>query len=201
MKSAMGFIKTTVVGGFFIVVPIVLVILIIAETIDLVIVIANPIAGLLPVEGLDAPVERVLIAAVLIVAVCFLAGLAMRADAGARLGRWIEGLILGRVPGYQLIKGLSRRVAGDEQATNFAPAVVTTALQTRVLAFVIEEQEDGDVVVFVPAAPTPAVGMIHIVRQDQVCKLEVPLTAVATCLSEFGMGAGQLLAKARTPTA
>ncbi len=48
----------------------------------------------------------------------------------------------------------------------------------------------------------PAVGMIHIVRQDQVRKLEVPLTAVANCLGEFGMGAGQLpAARKPAPTA
>ena len=202
MKIAMSFVKATVAGGFFVVVPVVLVVLILAEIFDLVTVIAEPIADMVPIEGLTAPAERALIATVLIVAVCFLTGLAMRVELGVRLGRWIEGLILKRIPGYQLIRGLSRRVAGDDRAAGFAPAVITTALQTRVFALVIEELEDSDVVVFVPATPTPAVGMIHIVRRDQVRKLDVPLMAVVNCLAEFGLDAGKLLPPPeREPTA
>ena len=185
---------STIAGGFFVVVPVMLGILILGETFDMIVAIADPIADLLPIAGLDAGTEKTLVAIVLIVVLCLVTGLVMRTDTGARLGRWFEGLVLERIPGYRPLKSMSRRFAGDDGDLRFAPAVLTTALQTRVLAFVVEEHENGDVIVFIPSAPTPVVGMIHIVRKEQIRKLDAPMATVFNCFSEFGAGAGNLIA-------
>ena len=194
MRNLASFVKTTVVGGFFVVVPVVLAFLIVDETLELVVVIADPIADLFPIEGLEPETEKTLVGILLIVLISFLTGLATRTEIGARFGGWVEGLVLERLPGYKLFKSVSRRFAGDERDARFLPAVVTTPFGTRMLAFIVEEHENGDMTVFIPSAPTPAVGAIHIVGKEQVRKLDVPITSVATCFWEFGMGAGQLLA-------
>ncbi len=194
MKCFADFVKTTVAGGFFVVLPIILTWLILGETMDVLMALASPIAELLPLEGVDAATEAQVVAVVLLLVLCVLTGLAMRSEIGVTVGRWFERVFLQPLPGYPILKSLSRRFAGDTSEERFVPALINTPLGTRMLAFIVEEHDNGDVTVFVPAAPTPAMGMIHIVRKDQVRVLDVPMGAVANCFWEFGTGVKTLLA-------
>jgi len=65
---------------------------------------------------------------------------------------------------------------------------------TRVLAFIVEEHDSGDVTVFVPAAPTPAMGTIHILPRERIRKLDASMAEIANCLADYGIGVGKLLA-------
>ena len=43
------------------------------------------------------------------------------------------------------------------------------------LAFIVEEHDNGDHTVLIPNAPTPMIGTLHHVRRDRVRTLDVPL--------------------------
>ncbi|MDJ0951286.1 MAG: hypothetical protein QNJ94_20430 [Alphaproteobacteria bacterium] len=194
MKSFADFVKTTVSGGFFVVLPIMLVWLILVETLDVLVALTSPIAELLPLESIGAETEANLVAIAVLLILCVVTGLAIRADIGVSTGRWIERKFLQPLPGYAIFKSLSRRFSGDKTEESFVPAVVSTPLGTRMLAFIVEEHDNGDLTVFVPAAPTPAMGMVHIVTKEQVRVLDAPMGAVAGCFWEFGTGTKALLA-------
>ena len=76
MKQIIDLLKTTVIGGLFVLLPVLLLYMLLAEALQLVVALATPIADLFP-QGIFAQAEApVLIALILIVGASFLFGLA-----------------------------------------------------------------------------------------------------------------------------
>jgi uncharacterized membrane protein len=63
------------------------------------------------------------------------------------------------------------------------------------LGFVIERHDDALVTVFVPSAPTPAVGSIYFMTPDRVVPIDMPVMPAASCVMRLGVGSGELLKK------
>jgi len=107
MKQLLEFLKTTAMGGLFVLLPILLLYLLLSEALDLIVAVATPIADLFP-EGTFEKVEfPVIIGLILILGISFLIGLGLRLEKGRSLGRWIERTIFDRLPGYNALKSLT----------------------------------------------------------------------------------------------
>ena len=106
MRTFIEFLKTTILGGLFGLLPVLLFYLIFSEALQAIIGLATPIADLFPKGTFDEAKAPVLIALVLLVCMSFLFGLAMRSTTGKRLGNRIESATLGKLPGYNAIKQL-----------------------------------------------------------------------------------------------
>ena len=182
------FTKTTLIGGLLIVLPLYLTILLLAKTVSGVLALLSPITGRIPEEvGL-----RPVIAAVILITVCFLAGLAVRTGPGLRAKNALERTLLERIPGYSLLRGLTGRVTGTRDDATFAVALVEIE-DALVPAFIVEELKDGSYTVFVPSVPTPAAGSVYILPRDRVHRLDVPFATGVSVISKWGTGAGALV--------
>jgi uncharacterized membrane protein len=107
MKQLLEFLKTTAMGGLFVLLPILLLYLLLSEALDLIVALATPIADLFP-QGTFEKVEfPVIVGLILISGLSFLIGLGLRSVKGRRLGRWIERTVLGRLPAYKALKSLT----------------------------------------------------------------------------------------------
>jgi hypothetical protein len=89
-KVIVDFLKTTVMGGLFVLLPVLLLYMLLAEALQMVVALATPIVDLFPKGVLDRAEAPVLIALILIVAASFLLGLALRSASLSRLGDWID---------------------------------------------------------------------------------------------------------------
>ena len=136
----------------------------------------------------------VLIALILIVAVSFLLGLALRSASLSRLGDWIEHTVLDRLPAYTVLKRLTKGFAKEEAAA-FKPGLLTSTEGWRDIAYVIEDHGDGHLTVLVPWAPTAFSGSVKVVDQDRVEMLDANLGDVSKVLSLWGMGTRDLMGK------
>jgi len=58
---------------------------------------------------------------------------------------------------------------------------------------VIDEMENGWLVVFVPQAPTPFSGDIFYMPPDRVKMIQVPSAMMLRSMARFGVGSGALL--------
>ena len=67
---------------------------------------------------------REIIAALVIITICFIAGLIVRTGPGLRAKKAFEGAVLERLPGYTLLRGLAGRFTGRGDESTFAPALV-----------------------------------------------------------------------------
>lgn len=193
MTDLIDFLKTTLRGGFFVVLPIVIVILLIIEAVDLVIAVFGPVTELLPVDEIGGVEAATGVALLILLLICFLIGLAMKMPIGVRFGSWLNRTVLSRIPGYTMVKQLTQGFSGDLDETSLLqPAVVTMPLESLVLAFIVEEHSNGDFTIFIPSVPTPNIGRIEYVHGDRVRKLDVPPSSVANSIMQWGVGSGAL---------
>src|SRR5687767_5769272 len=192
MKYAREFITSTVVGGLFIAVPVYLAVLLLLKGMKTVGGLVRPIAVLvpdwLPAEGL--------LSLLLVLALCFLIGVAVRTPSGRAVRERLEVVFFERLPGYGLLRSLTQRLAGDNEQNTWQPALVETG-DGLVPAFIIEELDDGRFTVFVPSVPTPLAGAVYVLGRDRVHILDVPFTQAIRSVSRWGAGSKDLVAAMR----
>jgi uncharacterized membrane protein len=188
MKRVREFIVTSLAGGFLIILPIYLSVLLLLKAMKAVAGLARPIATLLP-EWL--PAEKVL-SFLLVLIVCFLVGAAARTPGGRAARERIEKSVFVRLPGYALFRSLTQQLAGSVEEHVWKPALAEIE-EALVPAFIIEEFGDGRYTVFVPSAPTPVSGSVYILTPDRVHPLDVPFTQAIKSLSRWGSGSKELV--------
>jgi uncharacterized membrane protein len=188
MKGILGLVKTTIVGGFFVVLPVVLILLVVTEIITMLDAMVQPIAEMLPVEELGGRDIAWWIAVFLILLVGFVMGAIARTNIGRRIGGWFEDAIFSRIPPYSLIKSFTKRISGSDADERFAPALLKTGNGMDELAMIVEEHPNGDYTVFIPIAPTLGVGTVFVAAGDRVSKLDVPLGKFIDSISMLGTG-------------
>jgi uncharacterized membrane protein len=191
-RPILEFVKTTVLGGLLFLVPVAVVVVLVREVLRMGTRALAPVAHRLPpsVVGFETPYLAV---AATLVLVCFAAGLIARTRAAQALTEPLERLILAQVPGYTLLKTAVHGIGGLEAG----PADVRVALawieEAWVLAFVLEAHASGLFTVFVPSAPTPAVGTVYYLPEDRLRRLDVSVAAALACVMRLGVGSRDLL--------
>jgi uncharacterized membrane protein len=189
MKKALVFVAKALLGGLLVVVPIYLAVLLLLKGMKSVAGLVRPFALLLPDWF---PAEKAL-SILLVLAFCFLIGLAVRSHAGRAVQERLERTLLERIPGYALLRSLTQRAAGDNRENVWKPALAEIE-EALVPAFIIEEFEDGRYTVFVPSIPTPLAGAVYILERNRVHPLDVPFTQALKVVSRWGSGAKELVA-------
>lgn len=189
MKYAWEFVKNTLVGGLLIVVPIYLAVVLLLKAMQSVMGLVRPFAKLLPTW---IPADH-LLSLLLVLSLCFLIGLAVRAPTGRALRERLERSLFERIPGYALFRSLTQRLAGESRENVWQPALAEIE-DALVPAFIIEELEDGRFTVFVPSIPTPLAGAVYVLSQERVHPLDVPFTQAIQTVSRWGSGAKELVA-------
>ena len=193
MKALTEFLKSTAVGGFFILLPLLLFAILLGEVLEAVVALATPIADLFPegtFENLRAPF---VVAIVLILLASFLLGLGTRLATARRFGGWVEAKTIGRLPLYRAVKSLTSRFEALEQEGGFKPALVPGPNGQRELAYLMEDLGNGFAAVMIPRAPTPMVGSIKFVPTAQVEVLDVSLGELTAVISHWGVGSKALM--------
>ena len=125
----MNFIKTTLLGGLFILLPLMLLWLGLQEIAGLLIAMATPIADLFPKGPFEDLAAPGLVAVLLIVGASFVLGLAARSYVLTRIGRQVENSILEKVPMYRMLKIMSGALL-DSDTSEVFPALVNIEVIT-----------------------------------------------------------------------
>jgi len=193
MRQLAEFLKTTALGGLFVLLPLILFYLLLAEMLELVVALATPIADLFPKETFDHVKAPVLMALILIVGASFLFGLALRSMTLRRFGLWIERAMFGRLTLYNAVKSLTRALVGAKDETAFRPAVLSSPDGEREIVYVIEVHGDGQVTVLVPWAPASFAGSVKIMSSNRIEMLDASLGDVSRALSQWGVGVHELI--------
>lgn len=176
----------TIVDGFFILLPFLLVYLMIGQLFDMLMALTQPVFDFLPgVLINDEPGQRA-VSALLLVLIFLLVGQFAHTTPAQRFGRWFEAKVLNRFPPYVVIKSLSARLAGKEKDTQLQPAMMTVAPETRMIVAVVEELPGGYASVLVPLAPTPGLGFLQIVKEDKLERLECSMADALGWILNWG---------------
>ncbi len=198
MKKLLEFLKTTMIGGLFVLLPVLLLYLLLSEALGLIVALATPIADLFPKGTFDEINHPVAMGLILILGVSFVIGLGLRSENGRRLGRWIERTVLGRLPVYKALKSLTTGFTEAGKDGAFKTAVLNFPDGEREIVYIIEDHGDGQHTILQPWAPTGFTGSVKVVNQDRLEVLDANLGDVSRALSHWGVGVRDLLEKKTT---
>lgn len=197
MKPVLNFVKSTLIGGIFFLIPIVLLIVILSKAYDLMLKIAKPLSDVIPLEQIGGVALANILVVLLLLVVCFLAGLLATRSRFKALQGYIEEKILGALPGYRVVKAfLNSMELYESHEEKLKPVHVELERHSR-LGFEMERSEKGDVVVYLPSAPNFISGAIMVVPAAQVTLLDIPLKNITDCMEQFGFGVTEVMGKSR----
>lgn len=183
----MNFIKTTLLGGLFILLPLMLLWLGLQEISGLLIAMATPIADLFPKGPFEDLAAPGMVALVLIIAVSFILGIAARFYIMVRIGRQIENSILEKVPMYRMLKIMSGALINSD-TSEIIPALIKDGAGGGDPCYVIEKHKDGRATVLLPWSPASFAGSIKIVQQSTLETVPCSLDEFSRSISQVGVG-------------
>jgi len=198
MSSKTGgvhFVKATLIGGLLFLVPVVLLAMILARAVEAMRAVAEPVARLLPVDSVLGVALADLVAVLVIVLVCFVAGLAAERALFRQAVQSLESTLLMKLPGYVLLKGMLSGLEADDTHRLY-PVLVTFDDGAR-LGLEIERMQDGRVVVMTPTSPNPWSGEVHMMDADRIRRLDIPMRDYVENIRTFGRGTGTLVLGSR----
>ena len=183
----MNFIKTTIIGGLIFLVPVAIVAVVIGKAYSIMLIVAEPIDQLIPIEQVGGIAFVNLLALVAIILVCFIAGIIAKSALAKKAYRSLDNLLM-VVPGYALVKGLTDSFSsGEEAAKTLIPSLVKFDECTQI-CFEVERSPEGTVVVYMPGAPDPWSGGVATVSSERVERLDMSLTEATKMIRQLGRG-------------
>jgi len=189
MKQAMRAVWKALIRGLLIVVPVYLAILLLLKGMQSVAKLVRPFTALLPEW---VPAEEFL-SLLLVLAICAVIGATVGTRIGRRAREWLERSVFERIPGYGVIRSLTRQMSGISRDNTWRAALIEIE-DALVPGFIIEEFEDGRYTVFVPSIPTPFAGAVYVLARQRVHPVDVPFTDALRVISRWGSGAKDLVA-------
>ncbi len=185
--------KTTLIGGLLFLVPLVIIVAVLGKAISVMMVIAEPMADLLPIDSIGGVALANLLALLGLLVICYLAGLVARISFASKAMKAIEEKALMKIPGYVMIKAITSGL--DESETQSMKPVLITLGTVQRIGLEIEQLEDGRSVVFMPSPPNRFSGITQIVPADQVEYLDVSVMEIMDYTEQYNRGTDALLAK------
>lgn len=192
MSAAKTFVKATVVGGILFLIPVVLLLLVLKHAMQFATTVARPIAAHFSAPEVGGVALVTIIAALVLVAVAFGAGLLARTTVGRRITRWFEESILGGLPQYRMVKSMAEGLAQIEGGNGMQPVLVRGD-EGWMLGYQLETLPDGWVAVFLPAAPTPMSGNVLYVSAERVRPLDIGMPEAMKLVKSIGVGSADTL--------
>jgi uncharacterized membrane protein len=187
MRTITDFIKTSILGGILVIMPLYLSLLLLLKALVGMQALINPITKLLPLSFQHPQI----IAVVFMTSLCFICGVAVRTSLGRCAIKAIERNLLEKIPGYTLIRGLAGTLVGKENEQTFT-VVLAEIEDALVPAFFVEDCGDDQCAIFVPSIPTPAAGAIYIIAKHRVHLVDVHFSKAVSVISKWGAGSKEL---------
>jgi uncharacterized membrane protein len=193
MKN-LGFIKTTAIGGIFVLMPIVIVVLLAGKAFALVGRLGTAAAAKAPTSIDYLPLATILTIA-LFVGLCYALGRMVAPKRDLAEGTKLERAFLNRIPGYQLVRGAAMVLFGLEGAKAVKPALLKREEGVAELVLVIEALPGDRHVVFLPECPAPMTGSLLVVDDRLLEFLPASTVSALQIFSRWGGGTAALLAE------
>lgn len=196
MATKLGnFIRITIAGGILFLIPIGAIIFILAKTINFLYDLSRPITARLPFRNVAGVGVNTLMSIILLLLVCFLAGIFMKTKLARNIVQWLEDRVLVYVPGYSYLRARSTDWFGKGKTDNWKPATVFID-DNEVICFVIDETDDY-CSIFLPSAPVPSSGSVCVREKEKVTFLPINVAEAVSMIRQFGKGASSSIGKVK----
>ena len=179
--------KTTIIGGVLFLAPLGVLAVILSKVFEISLVVAAPLDNILIGDTALGIATVNIVALVLIVFFCYLAGLiATKSFFSARLQR-LDGFMTDLVPPYAVFKTVVSSAGGGENQIAMMTPVLVRFDDYEQIAFEIEKTERR-AVVFLPGAPSAWSGSAIVVDAERISYPNIPMHEAVRLLRKFGRG-------------
>jgi len=183
----MQFIKTTIIGGIFFLLPVVVVIAVIGKALKIMLVVGKPLNQFIPIDSIGGVAAANLIALLAVALCCFIAGVIAKSAMAKKAYLSLDTALM-NIPGYAMIKGFADSMnSSEEAAQGFLPVMVEFDDNAQI-GFEVERTDAGDVVVFLPGAPSPWSGVVTYFKAERVKRLDISVTQAISSFKKLGRG-------------
>ena len=192
MKQSNNPLVTTLVGGVVFLLPLVVVITVFGQGVALVARMAAPLISMLPAGNVGGIALATLAAVLLLLLLCYGAGIAARATLGRSLSERFESRLQTLYPRYAVIKAMSQGLHGALGERVLKPVLVSFD-DHQLIAFDMERLDDGRAVLYLPGAPDAWSGSVLVVTAERIEALDIDATQLARSMQRLGLGTAALL--------
>jgi uncharacterized membrane protein len=195
MIKLKSFLKTSLLGGVVVILPIAILASVTLWLFNLVSGLIEPLTHLLIKDSQLNKYAAEFIVITLIISACFFVGVLVRTRLGGYLYRLIEHRILKLAPGYSMVKETVTQVFGNKSKSPFSSVAMAQIFcnDTLVTCFITDKHENGTCTVFVPTGPNPTSGLIYHLDEKYVHPVDIPVQEAMRSIISCGAGTAKLL--------
>ena len=191
-----NFLKTTVLGGVLFLVPVVVLIAILEKALGVAKKVVVPVNDALFQGTVHHAYMGDLLALVLLLVLCFLAGLAAKTSFARKYVDALEKQVLAKVPTYDSMKSKFLATLQSQSQSPEGPAmrpVLARFEDSWQIAFEVERIPGGIITVYVPGAPDPWSGSVCFMTEDRIQAIDPAMSPVMKTLKDLGKGSNEQL--------
>jgi uncharacterized membrane protein len=193
MKPILSFIKTTALGGLIFLFPLVAVIIVASKAFGFMKMVAAPFEAMIPIDSVGGIALINVLAALGVVGVCILGGLAATRPRARELVRSIESKLLLLIPRYSILKAQLSGTLNEDGAMAAMSPVLVRMDEGWVVAFAHDDETAGRRTVFMPGAPDPWSGGVMHIHNSRIYPLDVDFLTVVKMLQRIGIDAKPIM--------
>lgn len=195
MDRIIGFLKTSLLGGVVVILPVAIMASVFIWLFNLINKLINPLTSWLTTRTYFNEYIADAVVIIFLVAACFFVGLLVKTSLGSFLYRQIESRLFSQVPGYSLIKETVLQIFGSKNGSPFSSVALAQVYgnETLMTAFITDTHEDGSYTLFVPTGPNPTSGLIFHLDGKYVHPIDVPVQDAMRSIISCGAGSSKLI--------
>jgi uncharacterized membrane protein len=193
MEKFKSFLKTSIIGGVVVILPMFIFIMVFKWLFGWVTDIIQPLTNLIVTQSHMSEIiaDAVVIAVILIS--CFIIGIIVKTKIGKFIHENLESRILKIAPGYGTIKEIVMQLIGEKLPFSSVALVRIFENDTLVTGFVTDSHPDGSYTIFVPTAPNPTSGFIYHLKREFVHHVDIPVEEAMRSIITCGAGSNKIL--------
>ncbi len=188
MKSTYKRVRNHVITGFIFLMPVLISVAVIGKFWSKLLAAGKKISILIRVETILGATGDAIIAVILFLLLCVIAGYLVRFSVFKSMSNWLDDKLAVFIPGYtDLRKETVVKIGKGPQEQVFETCLVQTQEHWKP-AYLIDTAENGDAVVFIPMAPTFNTGQVIMTPANSYRKLKIDSKALNAHLKKLGKG-------------
>jgi len=194
MSRFNNFIRTSLLGGVAVVLPVALSAFLLKWLFKLITGFIQPMTSLLMEKSNNQVMFADAVVILIILSGCFIIGVMVKTKVGKFIQDSLEDHILKFAPGYSIIKETILQFLGKKKFP-FSQVALVRAFEndTLMTGFVTDEHSDGLCTVFVPTGPNVTTGFVFHLSQDNIYPVKVSADQAIRTVISCGVGSGKII--------
>jgi uncharacterized membrane protein len=193
MERLKKFIKTTLLGGIGVILPVIIIAYVFYWVFSFLTGAVRPLAEQIfkrtAIQGLAADMLTILI----IVGACFAVGLLVKSTLGKVIHKIIEDEFLKKIPGYGVVTDTVKYFTSAKKTPFSQVALIKPFGNDTMMTGFITDHHKGSYTVFIPTGPNPTSGNIMHLKKELVIKVDTPVEDAMQSILGGGAGSNKLV--------